>query len=217
MDRQAMNAHGIMPQAIQAISDNLRAVALYSPKLAYMLTRGMPLQLRHRSMTITWNDTAIDQLSPGTLFSEKLFQLFWIWDMVYTIRRPLANQGVFGKLEQDYYATQSPFIDVRVEMTGREYWDVSEGFQPIETIMSTSPTMSRAPAAWILQQDSNVRVTALNRRTFNQDELPFNLTITFIGLELSGCELPNCGFDESVCTLREQGILPKDYRCDVSR
>ncbi len=196
-------------QVVSSLGKELRTIALFSPKLAYMLVAGQPLVYRSRNIQITWDTVDAEQVINGSMFPDKLFQMFWIWDMSYTIRRPQANEGVFGAREQDYYTVRAPYVDVQMRMVGRERFDITEGFQPIEDIMSPQITNNRKNAAWIMTADSNVSVDVVNRRAFNQDEIPFQLNIVFSGLELSGCELPGCGYDEALCYLREHNILPQ--------
>lgn len=197
-------------QVVASLGHELRTIALLSPKLAYMLSVGHPLAYRTRSVRLQWDTTAAEQTIPGRRFTDKLFQMFWVWDISYTVRRPNANDGVFGKLEQDRYAALAPYIDVDIRMVGRENWHITDGFQPLETIAGPNQTNNRRNAAWVLTADSNVSIDAINRRTFGDDEVPYIVDIAFSGLELSGCDLPGCGYDEAVCYLRENGILPKN-------
>lgn len=194
---------------VSTVAEDLRAVALLSPKLAYMLALGMPLVYRSRRIPFQWDATGAEQPIDDAMFGDKLFQMFWVWDMSYTIRRPDANDGVFGKLEQDYYAARMPYIDVNMRMTGREQFQLTDGYQPIEDIMSPTITDKRKSQCWVLTADSNLSISAINRRAFNADEVPYQLSIVVSGMELSGCELPGCGYDEAVCWLRKKGILDK--------
>jgi hypothetical protein len=196
-------------QVVAQLGHELRTIALFSPKLAYMLVLGQPLVYRSRHIELAWDTVDAENPILGAMFSDKMFQMFWVWDMSYALRRPDANDGVFGKLQQDWYAARAPYIDVNIRMTGREKFHITDGYVPIETIMGATPTNNRRNSAWILTADSNVAIDAINRRAFAEDEIPYQLRIVFSGLELSGCELPGCGYDEAVCYLRTHGILPK--------
>jgi hypothetical protein len=197
-------------KVVAALGHELRTIALFSPKLAYMLVQGQPLVYRSRSIQVTWDEITAENPILGARFPDKLFQMFWIWDMSYTVRRPNANAGVFGKLEQDFYAARMPYIDVSMRMVGREKFQITDGFQPIENVMGPTITNNRQNCAWILTADSNISIDSVNRRAFNVDELPYQVNYVFSGMELSGCELPGCGYDEAVCYLRDHNILPRD-------
>lgn len=198
-------------QVAASIGQDLRSIALFSPKLAYMLVSGQPLQYRSRTIHLTWDTVDAENPVLDAKFPDKLFQMFWVWEMSYALRRPNANDGVFGKLEQDYYAARAPYIDVRMRMVGKEELDITDGFQPIESVMNFSaPARSLRSAAWILTANSNLAIDAINRRAFNEDEIPYQLNIVVQGMELSGCRLPGCGYDEAVCYLRQHGVLPAE-------
>jgi len=200
----------IESRVVAELGNELRTIALFSPKLAYMLVQGQPLVYRSRSIQVAWDVVDAENEILGAKFPDKLFQMFWVWDLAYTVRRPNANAGVFGKLEQDYYAARMPYIDVSMRMVGREKFTITEGYQPIEDVMGPAANANRRNAAWILTADSNVSIDLINRRAFSEDEIPYQVNIVFSGMELSGCELPGCGYDEAVCYLRNNGVLPKN-------
>jgi len=203
-------------QVVADLGHELRTIALLSPKLAYMLVVGQPLVYRSRSIRMQWDTQTTDETIMGRRFADKLFQMFWIWDISYTVRRPNANDGVFGKLEQDYYAARAPYVDVNMRMVGREQFQITDGWQPLEDIAGPTVTNNRRSCAWILTADSNMSIDGINRRQFNNDEIPYIVDIVFSGMELSGCELPGCGYDEAVCYLRDNGILPsRGFGCGV--
>lgn len=189
----------------------LREVALTSPLLAYMLTRGYPLVPRAYSIELRWDSSASDQLLDGDTqkFNEKLYQMFWVQDVTYTVRRPLFNVGVFGAREQDEYCKLNPYVDVRIDAKGDTDYKFTDGFQPLENLCKTSGN----PRAWasrnlVLNKNANLIVQAYNRRAFAELEVPYIVTLTFSGLELSGCKLPSWDYDEVVCKLRDEGIYP---------
>lgn len=191
-----------------SIAQTLRTIALFSPKLAFMLVQGQPLVYRSRSIRVTWDVPTTENVIEGAMFPNQLFQMFWIWNMSYSVRRPGANDGVFGKLEQDYYAQRCPYIDVSMRMVGQENDHLTDGWQPVENVFN--PVLNRQNQAWIVTANSNISIDSINRRTFAADELPYYVDYTFSGMELSGCKMPTCGFSDAVCELRRRGILSEE-------
>jgi len=198
-----------MQNAISAAADDIRKLAIYNPKLAFMLTRGQPLEQRFYTVDIIFDETGANQTLRNNQLDDKLFQLFWVQYMVYTIRRPLMNDGVFGAREQDEYCKLNPYVDIDFRLVGRERYSMTEGMTPLENVASPSSKPNPKALDWILTEDSNISIDATNTRAFSQYEVPYQVRITLVGKELSGCKLPGCGYDEVVCSLRNEGWYPK--------
>ena len=79
---------------------------------------------------------------------------------------------------------------------------------PLENVASPSSAPNPKAIDWILTEDSNVSIDAVNTRAFVPLEVPYQVRLTLVGKELSGCELPNCGYDSVVCALRNEGFYP---------
>lgn len=195
----------------------LRDTALVSPLLTYMLTRGSPLVPRVYSIELRWDDVASDRLldSNAQAFSngEGLYQMFWLQDITYTVRRPQFNAGVFGARQQDEYCKLNPYVDVKIVTKGPDIYKLTDGFQPLENIVKTSANgRAWANRMFVLPKNGNIVVEAYNRRTFEALEVPYIVTLSFIGLEMSGCKLASCGYDEVICTLRDEDLYPRPAR-----
>lgn len=197
-----------MQNAVSAAADDVRKLALYNPKLAFMLTRGQPLEQRIYTVDIQFDSVTTNQTIRGNSLDDKMFQMFWVQYMLYTVRRPMFNVGVFGRLEQDEYCKLNPYIDIHVRLTGREKYEVTEGMTPLENVASPASHPNPKALDWILTQDSNISIDALNTRAFADLEVPYIVRLTLVGKELSGCELPGCAYDDVVCQLRKEGMYP---------
>lgn len=195
----------------------LRDTALVSPLLTYMLTRGSPLVPRVYSIELQWDDVATDHLldnaSQAFQNSEPMYQMFWLQDISYTVRRPLYNAGVFGARQQDEYCKLNPYVDVKIETKGPDVYKLTDGFQPLENIVKAGAAERYwAKRMFVLPKNGNIVVQAYNRRTFETLEVPYIVTLSFIGMELSGCKLASCGYDEVICKLRDEDLYPRPSR-----
>lgn len=199
-----------MGNEVSAATKNIRELALHNPKLAFMLTRGQPLEPRMYTVDIQFDSIAANQTIRNNQFDDKMFQMFWIQYMSYTIRRPSYNAGVFGAREQDEYCKLNPYVDVAVRIVGKGGpRHMTEGMVPLENIASPSSHPNPKALDWVLVEDQNISIDALNTRAFdNEGETPYIVRITLVGKELSGCELPGCNWDDIVCQLRKEGNYP---------
>lgn len=197
-----------MGNIIASAAQDLRTLALYNPKLAYMLTRGQPMEQQFLDIEVQFDSTATDQLKRGAMFSDKMFQFFWVQHIFYTIRRPTYNAGVFGAREQDEYAKRNPYIDIYFRITGEEKFYLTQEMTPIEAIADPAGTVHPREYDIVFTENSNVSIDMQNTREFAGEEVPYIVRMTFVGKQLSGCQLPGCGWDEVVCQLRKEGLYP---------
>lgn len=193
---------------VKDAATDIRTLALYNPKLAFMLTRGQPLSPRIYNVTFQWDSPAANQVTRGVQLPENMYQMFWVKYMLYTIRRPEFNAGVFGQRQQDEFTKLNPYIDVYFRTTGRQKNEFTSDMTPLENLASPSGSTSPRRLDWVLSQDSNIAVSATNTRAFGEDEVPYIMTLSLVGMELSGCELPGCSYDEVICTLRNEKLYP---------
>jgi hypothetical protein len=197
-----------MQNSVSAAAEDIRKLAIYNPKLAYMLTRGQPMSQRFYTVTAQFDTTAANQVIRNNQFDDKMFQFFWVQYILYTIKRPQFNDGVFGAREQDEYCKLNPYISIDFRLVGRERYSLTEGMTPLENVASPGSRPNPKAMDWVLTEDSNVSIDVMNTRTLADDETPYIVEITFCGKELSGCQLSNCGWDEVVCQLRKEGWMP---------
>ncbi|MFA5053212.1 MAG: hypothetical protein WC565_04100 [Parcubacteria group bacterium] len=195
--------------AVNKAAESIRTLALYNPKLAYMLTRGQPLQPRIYNVTFQWDSAAVNQPIRGTQLNEPMYQMFWVKYMTYSIQRPTANVGAFFQRQQDEYTKRNPYVDITFRITGRgDKNTITDVMTPIEHLASPAGSPNKIELDWVLSRDANFRVDAVNTRAFN-DEVPYIVRLSLVGLELSGCELPGCSYDEVVCALRNEELYPQ--------
>jgi hypothetical protein len=199
-----------MPNEVVAVTDEIRKLAISNPKLAFMLTRGQPLEPRMYNVEIQFDTTAANQTIRNSQMDDKMFQMFWVQYMLYTIRRPSYNAGVFGAREQDEYCKLNPYISVDISIVGKGGpRHMTEGMVPLENIASPSSAPNPKALDWVLVEDQNISIDALNTRAFDAEgETPYVVDITLVGKELSGCQLPGCNWDDIVCQLRNEGMYP---------
>lgn len=195
---------------ISSAAEDIRKIAIYNPKLAFMLTRGQPLSQRFYTVTIQFDSVAVNETIRDNMLNEPMYQFFWVKYMLYTIRRPQFNEGVFGRFEQDEYCKLNPYVDVDCRLVGRERYRLTNGMTPLENVASPASAPNPKALDWVMTEDSNIAIDAtLTRSLSSEGETPYVVDITLVGLELSGCKLPGCGWDEIVCTLRNEGWYPQ--------
>lgn len=194
---------------IEEVANDLRVIALANPKLAFMLTRGKPLEKRVYTLDLQWDTAAANQPIRDLRLDDKMFQMFWIHDITYTLRRPNFAPGVFWNRQQDEYAKRNPYVDVAVNVVGPGNRELTRGLTPIENFCSTTSSGHFRNELWVLTENQNISVDAVNTRAFGDGETPYLIQMSFSGLELSGCELPGTPWDDVVCRLREEGIYPQ--------
>ena len=195
--------------AVNQSAESIRTLALHNPKLAFMLTRGQPLQPRIYNVTFQWDSAAVNQTIRGTQLNEPMYQMFWVKYMVYSIQRPTANVGAFFQRQQDEYTKKNPYVDITFRVTGRgDKNTITDVMTPIEHLASPAGVTDKISLDWVLSRDGNFRIDAVNTRAFT-DEVPYIVRLSLVGLELSGCELPGCAFDEVICALRNEDLYPQ--------
>ena len=204
-----------MENVINSAAHDLRTLALYNPKLAFMLTRGQPMETQFLNIEFQFDSIDANQTLRGAQFSDKMFQFFWIQHIFYTVRRPTFNYGVFGAREQDEYAKRNPYVDIHMRMVGRERYILTQGMTPLENIADPAGSIHPRKYDWVLTEDSNISVDAENTRAFAETEVPYIIRMTFVGKQLSGCKLPGNGWDEVVCQLRNEGLYPQPQEAAV--
>jgi hypothetical protein len=193
---------------LEEAANDIRTLALANPKLAFMLTRGQPLEKRVYSLELEWNLPAANQTIRGRRLQDKMFQMFWIHDICYTVRRPNYSPGTFGVREQDEYCKLNPYVNISIDITGAGNRSITEGMVPLENFCTTTSSGHFKHEHWILMENQNISVDAINVRTLQENEYPYTVTLTLSGLELSGCQMPGIPWDDVVSKLRADGLYP---------
>lgn len=191
--------------------EELRTIARMQPRLALMLLSSRPKMPRTYTITFTWDAATPDQVVPGSI-SEKIYNPFWVQDAKYTLRKPNYLDGNPARYDAEYKAALIPYIDIKLDVVGSDRWALTtQDFEPIENIMSFG-----AQHSWlfnkyvVLGEDQQIQGNAVNRRTWENTEVPVTLRVTFSGIELDGCKYCQYGYDKAVCELQKLGVLPPD-------
>lgn len=107
-------------------------VAFDDPRLAYMLLtrRGM-----RKDFQMVFD---FAQGQKGTLVGSQTFTKrgcdYFVYDLVYTVRRPLFLAGNAFKASEDAAFLQVPYIDVFLEIDGCPEISLTDQVQPLETV-----------------------------------------------------------------------------------
>jgi len=192
------------------LADNLRTIALLNPRLALMMAKGQPMAPRSYQLNINWDDAGTVGSIVTTAFQERFYQPVWIQQFVYNIRAPQANNGSLFKPIIDAYRNETPWINVSLRIEGPDRFQLTEGYIALENIATTRGNdRDLLNNAWVIDQDQNLFVDAILDRNLAEDEIPYVLQMTMTGLELSGCNLRQVGYQEAVCALKEMGLYPQ--------
>ena len=191
--------------------DLIRSVAMINPRLAYMLVRGHQLTPKSYSLGVSFPAHNEGQKLTAS-FQERLFQDAWIRDFRYTIRRKNAFTGNIGKWESDFYCVKQPYLNVYVRIDGEDKYEITNNYQPIETLCNDANVFGNA---WVITRDQNLIVDFVLTRTLidniGNSEVPYDVTMVINTYQLSGCNFRAVDYTESLCALRQLGVCPN---CD---
>lgn len=186
---------------------DIKTLAKSNPKLAYMLSRGLPLTPRWYNVELRWDSPAANQSLRGVQLLENMYQMFWVKHLLYTVRRPQCNSGVFWQRFQDEYVKLNPYVDVSFRSSGREKLDLTNSMTPLELLATPSSSQQVRQLDWVITEDSNISIDAVNMRAFQADEVPYIVTLSFVGMETTVREGLSLVLSDIVCKLQDEGIL----------
>ncbi len=185
--------------------DLVRSIAMINPRLAYMLVRGHQLVPRAYNIVGTFQAVTDGQTIQGAL-QERMYQDAWIREFRYTIKRKDFINGNAYKGQSDYFNMKMPYINVDFRIHGEDKYQLTNEFTPLENVCNDASIFGNA---WVITRDQNLQVQFTNTRTFAGTEVPYEVTLTMLVYELSGCNFRAVDYTEALCKLRQLGVCPE--------
>lgn len=168
-----------------------REVAQSDPRLAYQLAQVRSRLLGYHTVQIDFatgiTETPVDGAFPTTLGED-----FYVVDIRSTVQRPNAFAGNIFKAQSDVFNAQQSGIWVQLQVVGGtpgNKYLINEYLMPLEMIappISGSACSAICGTHAVLRYTQNVRIGAVLRRAYPENELPLIMAVTFIGWSL-GC------------------------------
>jgi hypothetical protein len=189
-------------------SYNIREMALYAPKLAYGLVVGVPIVPFVVDVPIQFSSSVVNAPPIVASFDNNLTQETLIQRVSYN----LFQQNSFpGSPFQSLYFNQlkqsgQTGIGIMVDVYGPPKYGISDTFVDLGTIFDVLAIAW--PNGWPLAKQSNVKISAILTQT--PVSVPFNVTLTFLGLQLLDKVLSDLSDEECRARLRKLGIESPD-------
>lgn len=168
-----------------------REVAPSDPRLAFQLAQVRSRLLGFHTVQIDFATGVVESPVDGA-FPTTLGEDFYVVDIRSTVQRPNAFTGNIFKAQSDVFNAQQSGIWVQVQVVGGtpgNKYLVNEYMMPLEMIappVAGSTCSAICGTHAVLKYTQNVRIGAVLRRAYPENELPLIMAVTFIGWSL-GC------------------------------
>jgi len=188
--------------------DDIKNLALFMPKLAYGLVIGVPRVPFVIDIPIQFTSSAVDAPPIIASFDNNLTQDTLIQRVSYS----LFQQNSFpGSPLQSFYFNQlkqsgATGVGVKVDVFGGPKYSTNDF--PTDLGNFSDVFAMAWPNGWPLFKQSNVRVSAILTQT--PVSVPFDVTLTFLGLQLLDKSVEDLSDAECRCRLRKLGIESPD-------
>lgn len=189
---------------MQQPSQDVRNLALFMPKLAYGLVIGVPRVPFVVDIPIQFTSSAVDAPPIVASFDNNLTQDTLIQRVSYN----LFQQNSFpGSPFQSLYFNQlkqsgQTGVGIKVDVYGGPKYATNDEFTDLGNFFDVLAVTW--PNGWPIFKQSNVKVSAILTQT--PVSVPFDVTITFLGLQLLDKSVESLSDEECRCRLRKLGI-----------
>ena len=180
-----------------------------NPVLALTLVKDHPpLVPNSYSIVAEFETTAAgDSVEPS--FRTEFYQDSWVQQAFYTVRREGYLIGSPYKWQADEYNRRNPYVDFEGQLVSWDKNVVTAWAQPLENIFpvpgACSPSGFMASDGYVFPKSSNMWTRFTLRRTLDQTELPYVITVTFLVKELQGCRMRPVSPMEAIAELKDLG------------
>jgi hypothetical protein len=187
---------------------SIQDLALYAPKFAYGLIVGVPVVPFVVDVPIQFTSSAVDAPPINASFDNNLTQDTLIQRISYN----LFQQNTFpGSPFQSLYFNQlkqsgATGVGVMLQTFGGPKWAWNDTFTDLGNIMDVFAVTW--PYGLKLFKQSNVKVSAILTQT--PVSVPFDVTLTFMGLQLLDKTVDDLSDAEARARLRKLGIVSPD-------
>jgi len=187
---------------------DVRNLALFMPKLAYGLVIGVPRVPFVVDVPIQFTSSAVDAPPIVASFDNNLTQDTLIQRVSYNV----FQQNSFpGSPFQSLYFNQmkqsgQTGVGIKVDVYGGPKYATNDEFTDLGNFFDVLAVTW--PNGWPLFKQSNIKVSAILTQT--PVSVPFDVTITFLGLQLLDKSVEDLSDKECRCRLRKLGIESPD-------
>jgi hypothetical protein len=187
---------------------NIKNLALYAPKLAYGLVVGVPRVPFVVDVPIQFSSSVVNAPPVVQSFDNNLTQDTLITRVSYN----LFQQNSFpGSPFQSLYFNQlkqsgQTGVGIQLDVYGGPKYSINDDFTDLGNLFDV--IASTWPEGWPLFKQSNVKVSAILTQT--PVSVPFNVTLTFLGIQLLDKSIDDLSDAECRSRLRKLGIDSPD-------
>ncbi len=193
---------------MQPKSYDVRALALWAPKIAYGMVAGVPRVPFVADVPLQFSSSTVNAPPVVAAFDNNLTQD----TMIERISYSLGQQNTFaGSPLQSTYFNQlkqsgQTGIGIRMDVYGGPKYAVNGSFTDLGNLADVLAVTW--PEGWLLLKQSNVKVSAILTQT--PVSVPYNATLTFLGWQFLSKELDDLSDEECRRRLRLLGIESPD-------
>ena len=187
---------------------DIKNLALYAPKFAYGLVVGVPRVPFVVDVPIQFSSSVVNAPPVVQSFDNNLTQ-----DTVITrVSYNLFQQNTFpGSPFQSLYFNQlkqsgQTGVGIQLDVYGGPKYSINDDFTDLGNLYDV--LASTWPEGWPLAKQSNVKVSAILTQT--PVSVPFNVTLTFLGIQLLDKSIDDLSDEECRKRLRTLGIDSPD-------
>ena len=190
------------------MDQDIRNLALYAPKFAYGLVVGVPRVPFVVDISIQFSSSVVNAPPVVQSFDNNLTQDTLITRVSYN----LFQQNTFpGSPFQSLYFNQlkqsgQTGVGIQLDVYGGPKYSINDDFTDLGNLYDV--LASTWPEGWPLAKQSNVKVSAILTQT--PVSVPYNVTLTFLGMQLLDKGIADLSDAECRERLRKIGIQSPD-------
>ncbi len=183
---------------------DIKNLALYAPKFAYGLVVGVPRVPFVVDVPIQFSSSVVNAPPVVQSFDNNLTQDTLITRVSYN----LFQQNTFpGSPFQSLYFNQlkqsgQTGVGIQLDVYGGPKYSINDDFTDLGNLFDV--IANTWPEGWPLFKQSNVKVSAVLTQT--PVSVPFNVTLTFLGIQLLDKSIDDLSTEECRARLRKLGI-----------
>jgi len=188
--------------------EDIRNLALYCPKLALGLVIGVPRVPFVVDIPLQFSSSTVNAPPVVQNFLNNLTQDTIIQRISYNLGQPNSFPGspfsslYFNQLKQ----SGATGVGVQLDVYGGPKYSVTGSFIDLGNLADVLAVAW--PSGWPLFKQSNVKVSAILTQT--PVSVPFNVTLTFLGVQLLDKSVDDLSDSEARARLRKLGIDSPD-------
>lgn len=194
---------------------DIRNLALFMPKLAYGLVVGVPRVPFVVDIPIQFSSSTVNAPPVVQSFDNNLTQDTLIQRISYNLFQPNSWPGspfqsfAFNQAKQ----SGATGVGIRMDVYGGPKYSINDEFTDLGNLADVFAVTW--PSGWPLFKQSNVKVSAILTQT--PVSVPFNVTLTFLGLQLLEKSVEDLSDSEARARLRKLGIDSPDLAILIAK